>query len=181
MWELAFTQQGLRPNSAPCRNAVNWLSTRIAKTRQLRIAIGGVSCLQNPHVIRIDLPKQTGNADRLARDLSQFLWEITSVWQVDLVLEAHKNAVDMVLSAVPHIPPHGVSEIHLFCAQTGSVDTFLKLDGLGQHTPKIINHVEPHSWARMVHRYKTPTHGPSDQPICMGYLFKHSFWSDQPS
>lgn len=179
MRTLIHTDNGLRPVNAPCRNAVDWLGNHMALTRCVTIVLGRESIKTDPHsILIIDRSGPRVSTDRKARQLFAFLTDLTRLWRVKVVIEAHGEAVETLLSIVPDLNRSGIAQINLYGALTGSVSTFLKLSDLGRNTPEIVNHLTPPPFCVLIKQRLIDSYGPADRPICQGYQFRHSFWQD---
>lgn len=179
MWDLIYTQGGLRPKTAPCRNTVDWLCNKLATNRELTLVLGTAPKCTKPFSVQIQNGQRHLSNSQRAEALVDLLFDLTKAWKVEITIQSYGDAVDTILAAIPKMPKSGIKQIDLFRAQTGSVKAFLTLDGLGKGTPSIVNNVEAVPTKRLWDRLTVSTYGPADRPLSNGYLFKHSFWTER--
>ncbi|MEM9716125.1 MAG: hypothetical protein AAF826_06360 [Pseudomonadota bacterium] len=179
MFELAFTDRGLRPANAPCKSAIDWVSGHMAVTRDLEIRLGDIP--QNTQSYCLDIPfskQHVAKSERHATELAGFLHHLTDLWSGEISIKAYGFGALLVIDSYAALPKSGIKSIDIYNGCAYSLSTFLKLDTQREAPAPIQNHI-----GRIRFRNRTGFHllqnfGPADRPIARGYPFRHNFWTD---
>ncbi|MEO0343113.1 MAG: hypothetical protein AAF198_06715 [Pseudomonadota bacterium] len=179
MFELTFTEHGIRAKEAPRRMAVDWVARRLPITRELTIALGDRPVCDISHTVFI--PFQVYDCAELPRKTAQFcafIQGLTQIWQRDIVLRGSGFAAPLLIESFCQLPRIGIARIELYHACSYALSTFLQLDMLDFAPAPIINHTARLSITQRRMLHHLPRFGPADRPIAEGYPFSHGFWTD---